>query len=57
MLTRHAAGQGLRPWPAVVELPGIEPALENALNCGNAGTGNAKARQTTRKHLRERGRC
>jgi hypothetical protein len=30
-----------------VELPGIEPALEIALNCENARCGYAKVRQAT----------
>ena len=41
----------------LVELPGIEPALENALNWRNAEGRGAKVRQTTRKHLRERDSC
>jgi hypothetical protein len=56
---RHKAGQGLWPWPAAisVELPGIEPALKNALSSGNAGRNDSRARQTTCKHLPERGSC
>jgi hypothetical protein len=40
----------------VVELPGIEPALENALKKANAGSDDAKVRQKRRKHLRKRER-
>jgi hypothetical protein len=38
----------------LVELPGIEPDAEIALNCGNASMGAAKARETTRPDLRVR---
>ena len=38
LLTRHKTGQAFRPGLSVVELPGIEPAQENALNWGNAGS-------------------
>ena len=41
----------------VVELPGIEPAPEIALNWINAEINNAKVRQATPKHLRKRGSC
>ena len=34
--------------PPVVELPGIEPATEIALSCGNAEAGYAKRRESTR---------
>ena len=57
LLTRHKTGQAFRPGLSVVELPGIEPAQENALNWGNAGSDDAKVRQMTRKHLGKRGRC
>ena len=32
---------------SVVELPGFEPAAENAVTCGDAGSDYAKARETT----------
>jgi hypothetical protein len=58
MRAHNKAGQAFRPGLfLVVELPGIEPALERAPNRGNAGSDDAKVRQTTRKHLRKRGRC
>jgi hypothetical protein len=48
-LDTRKTGQGLWPWPAAisVELPGIEPALEIALNRHNAKLHDVKARQTT----------
>ena len=58
MLTENKAGQGLRPGLLlVVELPGIEPALENALNSDNTGVNGGKVRQSTPKHLGERDSC
>ena len=40
-----------------VELPGIEPAPEIALNSGNAGIPYAKRRESTENDLRIRERC
>jgi hypothetical protein len=40
-----------------VELPGIEPATETALNCGNADSDYAKTRESTRDDLRIPERC
>ena len=37
MLTQDRTGQAFRPGLSLVELPGIEPALNNALNWGHAG--------------------
>ena len=59
-MTRHKAGESLLTlarFALMVELPGIEPALENALNCGNTKFNGAKVRQTTRKHLGKRVSC
>ena len=39
---------------SVVELPGIEPVSEMALNSANAGFAYAKVRETTRNDLRKR---
>jgi hypothetical protein len=41
----------------VVEQPGIEPAMEMALTCGNAELDDVKVRETTRKYLRIRDGC
>jgi hypothetical protein len=35
-----------------VELPGIEPAAEIGVTCGDAEFGDAKVRETTRNDLR-----
>ena len=41
----------------LVELLGIEPALEIALNCEDTGINDGKVRQSTPKHLGERVSC
>ena len=38
--------KGVRP-ACLVELPGIEPATENPLTCGNVASDDAKQRETT----------
>jgi hypothetical protein len=56
---------GKENWPELsaltsdflVELPGIEPATEIDLTCGNAETDDAKVREMTRKYLGIRERC
>jgi hypothetical protein len=40
-----------------VELPGIEPAAQKRLTCGNVEFDDAKARETTWNDLRIRERC
>ena len=59
MLTEIKAGQAFRPGLLVVmvELPGIEPVPENALNSRNAGFDDAEVRQTTREHVGKREGC
>ncbi len=54
--TKQAKAYGPGLFCTSVELPGIEPAPGNALNKANAGSDDAKVRQTTRKHLRKRER-
>jgi hypothetical protein len=41
----------------LVELPGIEPAAEIVLTCGNVEIPYAKRRESTRNDLRIRERC
>ena len=57
MLTANKTGQTFRPGLLHVELPGIEPALGDALNWENARSDDLKVRQATRKHLGERASC
>jgi hypothetical protein len=63
----HDAHSSHQRWPAsvgaqisifsIVELPGIEPGAEIALNCDNGGIDDAERRQTTRDDLRVRESC
>jgi hypothetical protein len=44
-------------WASLVELPGIGPATIKLLTCGNADSGYAKQRESTRNALPIRRRC
>ena len=48
LLTGNKTDQAFRPGLSSVELPGIEQALENDLNCGNASLDYAKVREHPR---------
>ena len=50
-------GDRTSPIAITVELPGIEPASEIALTCGNAGLDDAKRRESRRNDLRIRDEC
>jgi hypothetical protein len=41
----------------LVELPGIEPAIEIALSCTNTEVDDVRRRESTRDDLRLRERC